>query len=234
MERATSTGGGGAASGAERDSGYYDARYAADGAHADPAIYRAVYRAVVRLAVRSGAREVLEVGCGAGALGEQLARAGLSWRGFDFSPAAVEAANRRPALGSRAVVGDAREPKLYAPAPELIVCAEVLEHIDDDLGVVARWPGGTRVIATVPNFDADSHVRLFRTASEVRARYGGLIAIRAVDRVARPVFAGFTAREWVRQLIWKRGDWRRLLGHVGVNRFDWGYGWFVIEGVRRG
>ncbi|MDT7935178.1 MAG: class I SAM-dependent methyltransferase [Sphingomonadaceae bacterium] len=232
MERATSTGGGGAASGAERDSGYYDARYAGDGAHADPAIYRAVYRAVVRRAVASGAHTVLEVGCGAGALGEQLARGGLDWRGFDFAPAAAAAANRRPALKGRAFVADARDAAVYAPAPDLIVCAEVLEHITDDLAVIERWPRATRVLATVPNFDAESHVRLFRTVDEVRERYGMLIDIAAVHRVARPIFAGFTPREWLQQLVWKRGDWRRLLGHVGINRFDWGYGWFVIEGRR--
>ena len=38
--------------------------------------------------------------------------------------------------------------------------------------MLERIPKGKQVLATVPNFDYDSHVRFFATAGEVRAWYG--------------------------------------------------------------
>ncbi len=40
--------------------------------------------------------------------------------------------------------------------------------------MISRFKPGIRAICTVPNFDADSHVRYFRDAREVGARYEGL------------------------------------------------------------
>jgi SAM-dependent methyltransferase len=89
---------------------------------------------LARLVSRTGAREGHEVGCGEGELTIRLARMGLAMRGSDLSPAAIEEARRRAAAAAleipfRATSIDALDPE--ADAAELIVCCEVLEHLDD-------------------------------------------------------------------------------------------------------
>ena len=84
---------------------------------------------------------VLDFGCGIGTL---LAKLGPLAEGMDISPKAVE---RCKARGLKASVGT--EPKGYWDA---IVCTEVLEHLDDDVGMLEKFFDCTkRVIYSVPN-----------------------------------------------------------------------------------
>lgn len=81
---------------------------------------------------QSGAREVHEVGCGEGNLSARLRDKGLIVRGSDFSEIIIaEARRRHDAAGIRF---DVRS--IYDLAPDvdsapLVVCCEVLEHLDD-------------------------------------------------------------------------------------------------------
>jgi SAM-dependent methyltransferase len=121
----------------------------------------------------SGARGVLEVGCGPGQLAAYLLDQGLEeYHGFDFSPQAVSMARLNAPRG-HFEVGDARDSSLYeAVRYDVLICTEVLEHIEDDLSVVTNFGSGRRCLCTVPSFDFPSHVRHFRDANEVAERYG--------------------------------------------------------------
>jgi 2-polyprenyl-3-methyl-5-hydroxy-6-metoxy-1,4-benzoquinol methylase len=119
--------------------------------------------------------EVLEIGCGPGQLARMLLDRAIpgGYVGFDFSPAAIELAKRN-LPGGRVEVAEPRTTTLFSTASyQVVVCTEVLEHIVDDLAVLDRIPPGTQVLATVPNFDYDSHVRFFRSIQQVRERYSG-------------------------------------------------------------
>jgi 2-polyprenyl-3-methyl-5-hydroxy-6-metoxy-1,4-benzoquinol methylase len=119
---------------------------------------------------------ILEIGCGTGQLAEMLRERGAAgYIGFDLSPAGIEIAReRQPELDFR--VGDARATPLLDEVPyDLVVCTEVLEHIKDDLLVVGRIRPGARLLATVPDYDSESHVRFFSSAEEVRKRYAHLL-----------------------------------------------------------
>jgi len=127
-------------------------------------------------------RGVLDIGCGTAQLGELLTARGLRrYVGFDFSGARVMAARERTELDVR--VADAYTTELLTDAEyDTVVCTEFLEHIDGDLEVLGRLRDGVRVIATVPSFPSDGHVRHFRDENEVIARYGGLIRDLSVSR----------------------------------------------------
>jgi 2-polyprenyl-3-methyl-5-hydroxy-6-metoxy-1,4-benzoquinol methylase len=89
---------------------------------------------VRELARRSGAHDAHEVGCGEGELSLMLARKGLRIRGSDVSAEVVEEARRRArAAGLDVAYRAAPIESLAAPedAAELVVCCEVLEHLDD-------------------------------------------------------------------------------------------------------
>jgi 2-polyprenyl-3-methyl-5-hydroxy-6-metoxy-1,4-benzoquinol methylase len=89
---------------------------------------------VLGLVDRSGAGEAHEVGCGEGEITLRLARRGLRVRGSDVSADVIAEARRRAAVAGVEVAYHAAPISgLRAPrdAAELIVCCEVLEHLDD-------------------------------------------------------------------------------------------------------
>lgn len=113
--------------------------------------------------VPRSARSVLDVGCGAGRLGEALkARQECEVVGVERDEDAARRARERL---DRVVVGDAESPDLgLAPGSfNVVVCGDVLEHLRDPLALLRRargWlrPAG-RVVASVPNVRHHSVVR---------------------------------------------------------------------------
>jgi SAM-dependent methyltransferase len=107
------------------------------------------------LVERSGAREAHEVGCGEGELSIRLARAGLRVRGTDAFPRVLEEARERAGAAGVEIEFEATPVEELDPArhaAELVVCCEVLEHLESPergLEVLARlarpW-----LIASVP------------------------------------------------------------------------------------
>ena len=76
---------------------------------------------------------VVEVGCGAGGI---LAELGSKWkeaqcRGFDISPSAIELATKFNSSNTSYVCGDLLETDASS---DLVVCADVFEHVDDYVG----------------------------------------------------------------------------------------------------
>jgi len=131
---------------------------------------RHVYRvqrlaALLRSAVPSG--DVLDAGCGAGALAELLARRGYRVTAVDASPELVDYTRERIAragLAERVEVrrgdletalkppGLLRPPLLQNEAFDAAVCGEVLEHIGDDDAALhtiaaALKPGGVLALS---------------------------------------------------------------------------------------
>lgn len=220
----------------EADRAVYDQMWADEPVYQLPLTqspYYPLFRRVAREVERRGLDNVLEVGCGGGALAELLRRQGTRYHGFDFSPVAVAQAGRRLGRPDLVYVADATDPASYAVPHDAVICTEVLEHVDRDREAVANWRSGLPCICSVPNFDYPTHVRFFRTEDEVAARYGDLIAIDHIERVAKPVMAGISLREYLRKLRWARDQPKRFLGLLGINTFDYIAGWFVFSGTRR-
>ena len=82
---------------------------------------------------RTGAREAHEIGCGEGELSMRMARAGLRVRGSDAFPKVVAEARRRAAEGGLAIEFETKAVQELgaSDSAELIVCCEVLEHLED-------------------------------------------------------------------------------------------------------
>lgn len=90
--------------------------------------------------------EVLEIGCGAGALSHDFAAMGFDVHAFDSSPAAREIAEYVNQGDTRVHI-HAQEQGDWESRFDYLVALEVLEHIPDDHEALARWsswlkPGG--------------------------------------------------------------------------------------------
>jgi 2-polyprenyl-3-methyl-5-hydroxy-6-metoxy-1,4-benzoquinol methylase len=109
---------------------------------------------VLRLIRATGAKRILDVGCGDGFLSAEFRKMGMYVIGVDASPGAVEAAKARCDEAYVADLGHARLPVPDACA-DLIWAGEIIEHIFDtetfveDLLRVLQ-PGG-RLILSTPN-----------------------------------------------------------------------------------
>ena len=125
-----------------------------------------------RLVDRTGARQAHEIGCGEGELAIRLARRGLEVRGSDVSSEVIAEAGRRArtaglGLEFKATPVEGLEPA--EDAAELIVCCEVMEHLEDPdsaLETVARLASPWAIIS-VPREP------LWRALNPARLRYVG-------------------------------------------------------------
>jgi 2-polyprenyl-3-methyl-5-hydroxy-6-metoxy-1,4-benzoquinol methylase len=104
---------------------------------------------------RTGAKEAHEVGCGEGELSIRLARRGIAMRGTDAFPQVLEEARRRAASAGVQIEFEATPVEELDPArhgAELIVCCEVLEHLDNPERALDVLAGLARpwLIASVP------------------------------------------------------------------------------------
>lgn len=133
--------------------------------------YRPLYEATAAL-VPEGA-SVVELGCGTGRLAPLILARARSYVGIDFAPRLIREAKRYEPRGWF-VVGDLRQ---AIPEAEVYVANEVLEHLDDDVGLLRRLPLGSVVIVSVPSFDSKSHVRWFPERGQAAERYGEVLAI---------------------------------------------------------
>ncbi len=205
------------------------------GVHYTKSTYYALFRAVVQELRKARARRVLEVGCGSGVLAQMVLDQlpAVGYRGFDFSRTGVERAGQRMGRTDLFFVGDARSAEPYQQDYDAIVCTEVLEHIEDDLGAMKNWRPGVLCVCSVPNFPYSGHVRSFRNEAEVRARYGELLEITTMRRIAKPVLAETSWGDYLRRLRWNRDSPRKMLGLLGINRFEYLAGWFMFAGRRR-
>jgi SAM-dependent methyltransferase len=134
-----------------------------------------------------GSEPIVDLGSGTGRFATVAAREGHSgsYTGFDFSPAAVDEATRYlaytvPDYEATFEVLDLRDwqPDEIRAGATTYVCLEVLEHLDDDLALIATVPAGHRLLFSVPNYGSKSHVRRFNAAGDVWERYSALLQIR--------------------------------------------------------
>ena len=147
------------------------------------------YEEVAQVCAVFGARHVVDIGCGSGHLLRALAARtpNAHFVGVDFSRNAIRRACK-VLPEARWVVGDAYAPPVQEASFDLVLCTEVLEHLDrprDMLDALARLctPGG-HVVVTVPDGELDAwegHVN-FWSESEL-ASFLARLGHREIQRI---------------------------------------------------
>jgi 2-polyprenyl-3-methyl-5-hydroxy-6-metoxy-1,4-benzoquinol methylase len=126
------------------------------------------------LVERSGAKEAHEVGCGEGEVSIRLARRGIRVRASDAFPQVLEEARDRATAARVEIDFEATPIEQLDPdrhSAELVICCEVLEHLEDPdrglevlAGLARPW-----LIASVPREP------LWRTLNLARLSYVGAL-----------------------------------------------------------
>ena len=216
------------------DADFYDDMHAQVDTSVTRTRYDKLFNKIVANIRQHGSRSILEVGCGSGFLAKMILQEfnGV-YRGFDFSSQAVRNAVGRTGRPELFSVGDALDERSYLGDYDTLVCTEVLEHIDQDLEVIQLWRDETWCVCSVPNFDYAGHVRYFNDSNEVTARYGGLIEIEAVAKIARPLMPDRRISSYLRNLRWSRTNPNDLLGFLGIQTFARLGGWFLFFGRKK-
>ena len=163
-----------------RSASYYDSMYA-DSEEYKKLFWQSRYYSlwtVIADRLRSiGSPRILEIGCGTGQLASLISHVTFrSYVGFDISSEAIAQARARELQDMKFLVDDGLSSNLLNDEYDVVVCTEVLEHIERDHDLLQRISVGTRCICTVPNFDYESHVRFFSSEDEVKQRYAGVFS----------------------------------------------------------
>lgn len=161
--------------GGEQTPDWYDRKYSRSRVYQasyHDSQYYVLWALIVDRIRRDKHGRVLDIGCGTGQLAAFLFDQGIQeYVGVDFSPTAIAQA-RKAAPRGRFLVDDARRSDVYSAVDhDVLVCTEVLEHIEDDLAVVSNFKPGVRCLLSVPSFPSESHVRHFADVRGVSDRY---------------------------------------------------------------
>lgn len=130
---------------------------------------------------------VYDMGCGPGQFAQCMAEVNMpsAYIGVDFSSQAIGMAEEKMmgSPGFSFVCSDLLESTVW-DEPEVCVCLEVLEHIEDDMGVLDTLSKGAQIVCSLPTFDSQGHVRWFTIPGAIEARYSQVL--------------DFTATEWIK------------------------------------
>jgi len=136
-----------------------------------------VYFPIWLRAIKWVKEPVLDIGCGPGQFAEMLFDHDIrTYTGWDISQVAINMAQSKK-LGYAFRCTDVFDEDIE-PSYKTVVLLELLEHLEDDIELVRRIPPGMRVVFSVPNFDSETHVRIFLSENAIHKRYGTLLDIK--------------------------------------------------------
>lgn len=121
-------------------------------------------------------QRILDIGCGCGQFAKLSIESGHHYIGLDKDAEGITfAAMHVPEAVFHVVDVTENEVLVRDGDYDVITFIEVLEHLDDDLGVLAAVPKEKRVVLSVPNFDDVEHRQFFDGMESVVERYCALI-----------------------------------------------------------
>ena len=167
---------------------YYDDVFAVSSKyqiHGSECAYVPAWNSIRSILEERKATRILDLGCGPGQFAEYLAGTGLDidYVGIDFSSVAITEARRKcPQFSFYEVFLPVED---YAPFgdPDVLICTEVLEHIEEDLALLSSFPSGKFLILSVPNFDSFAHFRYFLDQQEVIERFDHFFIKSSIEMV---------------------------------------------------
>lgn len=164
--------------GEQKGPDFYDEHLERVGLPLEKSPWRETYQAAASLLPDpASAAKIVDVACGTGRFAKLLlARGQRNYLGFDFSAKRIEEARRYvPELRFEVADAFGAQARGWVQGADVVVMLEVLEHLEDDLELVAAVTPGTTTVLSVPTYDSAAHVRSFSSAEAAVNRYEGLL-----------------------------------------------------------
>lgn len=167
-------------------------------------LLRRFYRHIVGLVKKTGARHILDVGCGEGFTMRELRENGVgaAMVGVDYSPVALAWSQANDVARSPLHVADAHRLPFSDNSFDLVLCLEVLEHLPDSRLGLAELLRVTRsyVLVSVPhepffrgaNFLRGKHTRALGNDPEHLHTYGGRAFYELVSSQGEVLWHGYS------------------------------------------
>ena len=169
----------------EKDADFYDHKYLSGGyegiyhRHYSQTPYFPIWSKALEMIKLLGRPQIIEIGCGAGQFAGLLFDNGLTaYQGIDLSREGVSLAQKNnPEQAALFSVDNAYTSAIYNSDYQVAVLFEVLEHVDDDLSILKQIKSGTGILFSLPNFDSEGHVRVFKNPDQIVDRYKDILNI---------------------------------------------------------
>lgn len=136
--------------------------------------YYPLWLAVLSL-IKDKAVRILDIGCGPGQFAALCAEAGHEYVGLDWSQVAIEVGEEGP--GEFHLVDLQQDRAYFKEDYDVATFIEFLEHVPDDLEILADIPRGRTIILTVPDYPGKEHFRFFSDLDQATRRYQSLITV---------------------------------------------------------
>jgi len=136
--------------------------------------YYTLWSGILHYLIKHPSR-ILDVGSGPGQFAVLCARAGHEYVGLDWSRVAIEAGKKGP--GEFYLVDVQQDRTHFKDDYDVATFIEFLEHVPNDLEILADVPQGRTIILTVPDFPSEVHFRFFADMDQVVRRYQDLISV---------------------------------------------------------
>lgn len=115
---------------------------------------------------------IFDLGCGPGQFANMLYDLNkYKYTGIDFSNVAIEKAKK--IVPEYNFIVSELNADIEIDTPCTVTIIETLEHIEQDIEIISKL-NNCQVIASVPSYDSDGHVRYFKSEKEVIDRYSSL------------------------------------------------------------
>lgn len=153
---------------------------------------------------------ILEIGCGVGQFAQMMSDKYddivEEYLGIDFSGVGCEETKKKLTRENYQVMqGDISGGKKFFTVImnsrwlktkfDVVVALETLEHLQDDVGVLESISDTVAIskahlIATVPDFDSNAHVRLFRSDEEIKEHYKSVVNFINIEKFGVGLIGG--------------------------------------------
>ena len=128
---------------------------------------------------------ILDIGCGPGHLPKVLNKHNNNFKyiGFDFSQVAINNASQIKNDHILFYTQDALKINYnnyinnYDKDDILISSFEFLEHVTKDVEIIKKMPKYVNFCFSVPNYDSEGHVRIYRSKLDIYKRYNKFLNI---------------------------------------------------------
>uniref|UniRef100_A0A6M3JYY0 Putative methyltransferase n=1 Tax=viral metagenome TaxID=1070528 RepID=A0A6M3JYY0_9ZZZZ len=170
--------------GIQQKSDWYDKKYLEKQSEYDKHFSNCIYFPLWLCIMKrlSQKMKIIDLGCGVGQFAEMLHVHGFrNYTGIDFSEVAINKAKSKNLKGYNFILQNITTEPL--PEGDIYIACEVLEHIENDIDIVRKIKWNTLLIASLPIFDYESHVRYFTSENEIIKRYEDYLDFRFLTMV---------------------------------------------------